>query len=188
MWIQQAYSYQGLEGSISMHDTVYGWPDTFDRFRTLYSSNELGRVERITYPRCVTPACSGTPAGGASPVVDFVYDEGRLSSIPGWITSMEHTPGGLLGRITRANGTSDHQSADTHRNSRTGRLAMRALADTYGDAGRDRSILYGGSVKPDNAAELLGQPNIDGALIGGASLKADDFLAIAQASAATAQA
>lgn len=49
-------------------------------------------------------------------------------------------------------------------------------------------ILYGGSVKPDNAAELLGQPNIDGALIGGASLKADDFLAIAQASVATAQA
>ncbi len=49
-------------------------------------------------------------------------------------------------------------------------------------------ILYGGSVKPDNAAELLGQPNIDGALIGGASLKADDFLGIALASVATAQA
>lgn len=49
-------------------------------------------------------------------------------------------------------------------------------------------ILYGGSVKPDNAAELIGQPNIDGALIGGASLKADDFLAIAAASVATAQA
>ncbi len=39
-------------------------------------------------------------------------------------------------------------------------------------------IQYGGSVKPDNAADLLGQPNIDGALVGGASLKADDFLAI----------
>ena len=49
-------------------------------------------------------------------------------------------------------------------------------------------ILYGGSVKPDNAAELIGQPNIDGALIGGASLKADDFLAIAAASVATVQA
>ncbi|MEQ8785836.1 MAG: triose-phosphate isomerase [Pirellulaceae bacterium] len=40
-------------------------------------------------------------------------------------------------------------------------------------------IQYGGSVKPDNAAELLSQPNIDGALIGGASLKADSFLGIA---------
>ena len=49
-------------------------------------------------------------------------------------------------------------------------------------------ILYGGSVKPGNAAELLGQPNIDGALIGGASLKADDFLAIALASGSVTQA
>lgn len=49
-------------------------------------------------------------------------------------------------------------------------------------------ILYGGSVKPDNAAELLGQANIDGALIGGASLKVDDFLAIASAGVATVQA
>jgi triosephosphate isomerase len=39
-------------------------------------------------------------------------------------------------------------------------------------------IQYGGSVKPENAAELLGQPNIDGALVGGASLKADQFLGI----------
>ncbi len=39
-------------------------------------------------------------------------------------------------------------------------------------------IQYGGSVKPGNAKELLGQPNIDGALVGGASLKADDFAAI----------
>jgi len=42
-------------------------------------------------------------------------------------------------------------------------------------------ILYGGSVKPSNAAELMGQPDIDGLLVGGASLKADDFLAIMQA-------
>jgi triosephosphate isomerase (TIM) len=40
-------------------------------------------------------------------------------------------------------------------------------------------ILYGGSVKPSNAGELLGQANIDGALVGGASLKADDFIGIA---------
>ena len=40
-------------------------------------------------------------------------------------------------------------------------------------------IQYGGSVKPENAAELLSQPNIDGALVGGASLKADSFLGIA---------
>lgn len=42
-------------------------------------------------------------------------------------------------------------------------------------------LLYGGSVKPSNAAELLGQPNVDGALVGGASLVADDFLGIFKA-------
>ena len=42
-------------------------------------------------------------------------------------------------------------------------------------------LLYGGSVKPDNAAELFAQPDIDGGLIGGASLKAADFVAIARA-------
>jgi Triosephosphate isomerase len=49
------------------------------------------------------------------------------------------------------------------------------------DAGRQALILYGGSVKPANAAELMAVPNVDGALVGGASLKAEDFLAIAAA-------
>ena len=44
-------------------------------------------------------------------------------------------------------------------------------------------IQYGGSVKPDNAAELMSQPDIDGALVGGASLDPEDFLAICEASA-----
>jgi triosephosphate isomerase len=56
------------------------------------------------------------------------------------------------------------------------------LAERYnaGLAGRLR-ILYGGSVKPDNAGSLLGQPNVDGALVGGASLKAELFLPIVDA-------
>jgi triosephosphate isomerase (TIM) len=45
----------------------------------------------------------------------------------------------------------------------------------------ETSILYGGSVKPDNAREIFGKPDVDGGLIGGASLKADDFLAIVNA-------
>lgn len=47
------------------------------------------------------------------------------------------------------------------------------------DAAASMRLLYGGSVKPGNAAELLGLADVDGALVGGASLKADDFLAIA---------
>jgi triosephosphate isomerase len=54
------------------------------------------------------------------------------------------------------------------------------LVDRYNDEVAEKvRILYGGSVNPDNASQLLSQPNIDGALIGGASLKVDDFLGIA---------
>jgi len=45
----------------------------------------------------------------------------------------------------------------------------------------DRPVLYGGSVKPDNAAELLAEPDVDGALVGGASLDPDSFAAICRA-------
>jgi triosephosphate isomerase len=58
--------------------------------------------------------------------------------------------------------------------------AIRALAEEiYGAAGAEIRILYGGSVKPSNAAELLCLPNVNGALVGGASLKALDFMGIA---------
>jgi triosephosphate isomerase (TIM) len=55
------------------------------------------------------------------------------------------------------------------------RNILRELGGSGGDAVR---IQYGGSVKPENAAELMSQPDVDGALVGGASLKANDFLAI----------
>ena len=75
------------------------------------------------------------------------------------------------------------QAQDVHRDLRT------LLTERYNDeVAQSVPILYGGSVKPDNAGELLAQPDIDGALVGGASLKADDFLAIATAGLASATA
>jgi triosephosphate isomerase len=57
----------------------------------------------------------------------------------------------------------------------------RTLAELYSeDAAQALRIQYGGSVKPDNVDELMAQPDIDGALVGGASLKADSFLRIVQ--------
>ena len=53
------------------------------------------------------------------------------------------------------------------------------LTDRLKGEGKAARILYGGSVKPANAAELMAVPNVNGALVGGASLKAADFLAIA---------
>jgi len=55
------------------------------------------------------------------------------------------------------------------------------LTDLLGDAGPKVRILYGGSVNGENAAELLAAPGVDGALVGGASLTADSFLAIVAA-------
>jgi triosephosphate isomerase len=60
------------------------------------------------------------------------------------------------------------------------------LHDLFGTAADAIRIQYGGSVKPDNAGELLAQADIDGALVGGASLEAGSFAAIIQAAAATA--
>ena len=56
----------------------------------------------------------------------------------------------------------------------------KVLADKFGALADEISILYGGSCKPSNAKELFAQPDIDGGLIGGAALKAEDFVAIAK--------
>jgi triosephosphate isomerase (TIM) len=55
------------------------------------------------------------------------------------------------------------------------------MRDRFAGAADGVRIQYGGSVKPDNAAELMRQPDVDGALVGGASLKAEDFAAIVKA-------
>jgi triosephosphate isomerase len=57
----------------------------------------------------------------------------------------------------------------------------KCLVEKLGEAGRAIRILYGGSVKPSNAGEILGLPDVGGALVGGASLKAADFLQIIKA-------
>jgi triosephosphate isomerase len=60
-----------------------------------------------------------------------------------------------------------------------------ALVARYGERGARLRILYGGSVKADNAAELFAVPDVDGALVGGASLSAEAFLPIVLAAAAS---
>ena len=71
---------------------------------------------------------------------------------------------------------SPEQAQDMHA------FIRKTLANTYGENVSDQvSILYGGSVKPNNAKEIFGKPDVDGGLIGGASLKAEDFYAIVNA-------
>jgi triosephosphate isomerase len=68
----------------------------------------------------------------------------------------------------------------------TGRTAtpeMAQEAHAFVKSLLDRPVLYGGSVKPDNADELLSQPDVDGALVGGASLDVESFASICEAAA-----
>ena len=55
------------------------------------------------------------------------------------------------------------------------------MVNRFGAAGSQVRIQYGGSVKPDNTAELMAKPNVDGALVGGASLEAESFANIVKA-------
>jgi triosephosphate isomerase len=68
------------------------------------------------------------------------------------------------------------------------RAIRKRLTDRYGSQGDEVRILYGGSVKASNAAEIFAVENVGGALVGGASLKADDFLPIVAAAAVAQQA
>jgi triosephosphate isomerase len=69
-------------------------------------------------------------------------------------------------------------------NAVVGNVIRTALADLYGEAfSQAVRVLYGGSVKASIAGEFFSQPEIDGALVGGASLKADEFIGIVQAAA-----
>ncbi|WP_372756257.1 triose-phosphate isomerase [Mariniflexile sp.] len=71
---------------------------------------------------------------------------------------------------------SPEQAQDMHA------FIRKTLANKYGaDVADSVSILYGGSVKPNNAKEIFGKPDVDGGLIGGAALNADDFFAIVNA-------
>ncbi|MBJ6369704.1 triose-phosphate isomerase [Snuella sedimenti] len=71
---------------------------------------------------------------------------------------------------------SPEQAQDMHA------FIRKTLADTYGNEVADEvTILYGGSVKPNNAQEIFSKADVDGGLIGGASLNADDFFAIVNA-------
>lgn len=71
-------------------------------------------------------------------------------------------------------GTGETASADQAQEVHA--FIRKLIADKYGkDVADEISILYGGSVKPDNAKEIFGKPDVDGGLIGGAALKIDDF-------------
>ena len=130
----------------------------------------------LTPVLCIGETLEEREAGNTETVINeqlnAVVDDSGIEAIASAVIAYE--PVWAIG--TGMTATPD-QAQDVHRHIRGMLEAQNA------DIAAGVQILYGGSVKGDNAAGLFGMPDIDGGLIGGASLKAADFLAIAEAAA-----
>jgi len=121
-----------------------------------YNERQRGETDRVN-ERVLLKSMPYPSAGGQAR--DFV-----VAYEPKWAIGTGQTP--TMAEI---------ESAHAH--------IRQILTENQGEAGKRIPILYGGSMKPSNAAEILAVDNVDGGLIGGASLKAEDFLAIYEAAA-----
>ncbi|HMM40503.1 MAG TPA: triose-phosphate isomerase [Thermomicrobiales bacterium] len=125
----------------------------------------------LTSVLCVGELLDERQAGEAQTVVTRQLEAG-LALLGGGVTRSD--PGGGSGRGGPAPPADAQEMC----------AAIRGwMVSRYADAGDSVRVLYGGSVTPENAVELFEQPDVDGGLVGGASLKADSFLAIAAAAA-----
>ncbi|MFQ5600234.1 MAG: triose-phosphate isomerase [Candidatus Krumholzibacteriia bacterium] len=127
---------------------------------------------------CVGESLAEREAGVTEQVVSTQVREGLggLSEADWGRTTLAYEPVWAIG--TGRNATPE-QAQEVHR-----LLREQVAGLATDDLAQSMRIQYGGSVKPANAAALLGQPDVDGALVGGASLEAAAFLAIIEAAAA----
>ncbi|WP_067732016.1 triose-phosphate isomerase [Novosphingobium naphthalenivorans] len=122
------------------------------------SERDAGRAEAVV----------GAQLEGSCPQVDGAPEKLSVAYEPVWAIGTGRVP-------------SVEDVAAMHKSIRDKLVAI------YGEGGADVRILYGGSVKADNASELLSVPEVGGALVGGASLTAESFLAIVGAAASLAE-
>lgn len=150
--------------------TIFGEKDKHVRDKT-HKALEAGLVPIV----CVGETLEEREAGKTAEVIKTQF-EGSLDGVTeAQITSVviAYEPVWAIGTGKVA---TPEQAEEVHADLR------RLLTERYtAEIAESVRILYGGSMKPGNAAELLSQPNVDGGLIGGASLKPADFLAIAKA-------
>jgi triosephosphate isomerase len=124
---------------------------------------------------CVGELLAEREAGQTSAVIRRQFD-GSLANVSGDKIERVVIAYEPVWAIGTGKVATPEQAAEVHADLRM------LLVERYNErSAQSVRILYGGSVKPGNAGDLLSQPNIDGALVGGASLKVDDFLGIAAA-------
>ena len=134
---------------------------------------------RPRWPRGVTPiVCVGETLAQREAGETEAVVKRQLSAVIHTLGALHQRDGGGL----RAGVGHRHRPTATPEQAQAGaRRAARAAAGGHARMPTQMKILYGGSVKADNARTLFAQPDIDGGLIGGASLKAADFVAICRA-------
>ncbi|NOY78880.1 MAG: triose-phosphate isomerase [Calditrichaeota bacterium] len=132
-------------------------------------------VSKLTPIMCVGETLEQREKGETESIITSQVIEGLFELLAADVKKMiiAYEPIWAIGTGRTA---SPEQAVDVHR------LIRSIVAKKFGSETAEQvRIQYGGSVKPDNAESLLGQPDIDGALVGGASLKADSFEAIVRA-------
>jgi triosephosphate isomerase len=134
----------------------------------------------LTVIYCVGETLDEREAGRTHSVVEQQLRDAIDTDIPSNRLIIAYEPVWAIGTGKTA---TPQQAQDVH-------AFIRAkLAETYGQSTAEEiRLLYGGSVKPSNAAELAAQPDVDGALVGGACLVAGDFVGIITAASAVASA
>jgi triosephosphate isomerase len=147
--------------------------------RMIHLKVRAARRAGLTPILCVGETLDERKAGQTFDVLTFQLAAGLvgLAFKSGSDLVIAYEPVWAIG--TGQNATSA-QAQEAHAHLRAG------LREKFGRLADEVRILYGGSVKPDNAEEIFGQPDVDGGLIGGASLKADSFLGIIRAALAKA--
>lgn len=156
----------GARGALLGHSErrhVFGETDA-----SIATRAELGVVLQSQVMLCVGEQLQDRKDGRTMDVVGAQL-QAVLPLVPFERITVAYEPVWAIGTGETA---SPEQAREVHAAIRT------LLVDFYGKDGESVRILYGGSVNPSNAAELLAQPEINGVLVGGASLKIEDFSAI----------
>ena len=169
----------GMLKSIAIQTVILGHSERRAYFNetdeSLAKKIDAGLENNMTMIFCFGEELADRKAGNEETVVEnqiknalFHLDGSAFSSI-----ILAYEPVWAIGTGETA---TPEQAQDMHA------FIRKTLADKYGKEIADSvSILYGGSVKPNNAKEIFSKPDVDGGLIGGASLKAEDFFAIVNA-------
>jgi len=149
--------------------TIYGETDA-DVTRRFVAAQANGFIPILCVGELLEEREAGTTNEVVARQLDAVIKEAGIAAIGQCVIAYEPVWAIGTGKVA----TPD-QAQEVHA------MIRGKLADLDADIAAGVQILYGGSMKPDNAKELIGMEDIDGGLIGGASLKAEDFLGICTA-------